>query len=108
AQVFFFQAEDGIRDRNVTGVQTCALPILQVKMGMLPHTKALENGGRLLAIGQKAAYYTGTRYLVNMVEGSGFWGYDGIIRLAQWMRDAAKEEADVENIIQVKGWGCCG
>src|SRR5207249_6358840 len=27
ARVFFFQAEDGIRDRNVTGVQTCALPI---------------------------------------------------------------------------------
>src|SRR5438067_3390229 len=25
---FFFQAEDGIRVRNVTGVQTCALPIL--------------------------------------------------------------------------------
>src|SRR5699024_12226123 len=24
----FFQAEDSIRDRNVTGVQTCALPIL--------------------------------------------------------------------------------
>src|SRR5699024_11851468 len=27
---FFFQAEDGIRDRNVTGVQTCALPIFMV------------------------------------------------------------------------------
>jgi len=27
ACVFFFQAEDGIRDRDVTGVQTCALPI---------------------------------------------------------------------------------
>src|SRR3989441_9179808 len=26
--VFFFQAEDGIRDKLVTGVQTCALPIL--------------------------------------------------------------------------------
>src|SRR6266513_647031 len=25
--IFFFQAEGGIRDRNVTGVQTCALPI---------------------------------------------------------------------------------
>src|SRR4030066_1146017 len=25
--VFFFQAEDGIRDSSVTGVQTCALPI---------------------------------------------------------------------------------
>src|SRR5699024_11372891 len=29
--VFFFQAEDGIRDRNVTGVQTCALPISQAE-----------------------------------------------------------------------------
>src|SRR5688500_19582273 len=27
ASVFFFQAEDGIRDYKVTGVQTCALPI---------------------------------------------------------------------------------
>ena len=26
---FFFQAEDGIRDIGVTGVQTCALPICQ-------------------------------------------------------------------------------
>src|SRR5262249_56138354 len=27
---FFFQAEDGIRDWSVTGVQTCALPIFSV------------------------------------------------------------------------------
>src|SRR6266540_5563695 len=27
SNIFFFQAEDGIRDRDVTGVQTCALPI---------------------------------------------------------------------------------
>src|SRR5437867_12665583 len=27
---FFFQAEDGIRDRTVTGVQTCALPICAI------------------------------------------------------------------------------
>src|SRR5207247_8494648 len=27
--LFFFQAEDGIRDPLVTGVQTCALPILE-------------------------------------------------------------------------------
>src|SRR5207249_7349279 len=30
---FFFQAEDGIRDRNVTGVQTCALPISPARSG---------------------------------------------------------------------------
>src|SRR5690606_39715906 len=29
---FFFQAEDGIRDFHVTGVQTCALPILHEKL----------------------------------------------------------------------------
>src|SRR5258706_2106028 len=29
--VFFFQAEDGIRDWSVTGVQTCALPIFQAR-----------------------------------------------------------------------------
>src|SRR5574343_1277420 len=33
---FFFQAEDGIRDRDVTGVQTCALPI------WTPSTEMLE------------------------------------------------------------------
>src|SRR5699024_11732311 len=37
----FFQAEDGIRDRNVTGVQTCALPIL-----MLALTTVLNNYGK--------------------------------------------------------------
>src|SRR2546430_636574 len=30
---FFFQAEDGIRDLTVTGVQTCALPISVVALG---------------------------------------------------------------------------
>src|SRR5690606_39761256 len=34
---FFFQAEDGIRDFHVTGVQTCALPIL-VGSGVLHAT----------------------------------------------------------------------
>src|SRR5256886_11144324 len=32
---FFFQAEDGIRDLTVTGVQTCALPISIVIIGVL-------------------------------------------------------------------------
>src|SRR5260370_6083931 len=33
--VFFFQAEDGIRDSSVTGVQTCALPIFGPLVGRL-------------------------------------------------------------------------
>src|SRR2546426_2929848 len=35
---FFFQAEDGIRDYKVTGVQTCALPI---STDALPHPELL-------------------------------------------------------------------
>src|SRR3712207_7952237 len=38
--VFFFQAEDGIRDIGVTGVQTCALPI---SMNSAPKLPAIEN-----------------------------------------------------------------
>src|SRR2546430_17107064 len=33
--MFFFQAEDGIRDLTVTGVQTCALPILAAAVAIL-------------------------------------------------------------------------
>src|SRR5436305_549885 len=32
---FFFQAEDGIRDADVTGVQTCALPISRIEIADL-------------------------------------------------------------------------
>src|SRR4030066_1301659 len=50
---FFFQAEDGIRDSSVTGVQTCALPILPLykylgpyKANLLPVPMAnIINGG---------------------------------------------------------------
>src|SRR5690606_39596876 len=37
--VFFFQAEDGIRDFHVTGVQTCALPI-SVELALRPSALA--------------------------------------------------------------------
>src|SRR5690625_2206938 len=41
---FFFQAEDGIRDGHVTGVQTCALPIY-VGGGLILEHEALEQSG---------------------------------------------------------------
>src|SRR5690606_30576081 len=36
---FFFQAEDGIRDFHVTGVQTCALPISNRPIVRIPHSQ---------------------------------------------------------------------
>src|SRR2546430_12528768 len=41
--VFFFQAEDGIRDLTVTGVQTCALPISLVNTAALLAGKPVVN-----------------------------------------------------------------
>src|SRR3712207_9250137 len=46
---FFFQAEDGIRDIGVTGVQTCALPISTDRLGLqrLPRVAGDGGGGPL-------------------------------------------------------------
>src|SRR3989454_1107602 len=44
---FFFQAEDGIRDYKVTGVQTCALPIsLRAEAAPRPRTARRDRSGR--------------------------------------------------------------
>ena len=60
----------------------------------------------VLAIGQKAAYFTGTRHFVNIVEGGGMYGYDGIRRMAELMVGAFREDRDASLYIQQKGLGC--
>src|SRR5262249_58418258 len=46
--VFFFQAEDGIRDWSVTGVQTCALPIsARAQLGKLARGTEPANAAML-------------------------------------------------------------
>src|SRR6266850_2536571 len=58
--IFFFQAEDGIRDYKVTGVQTCALPICaflfqggEADFLVLPLELQLEQGVRALENGER-------------------------------------------------------
>src|SRR5207249_5077762 len=48
---FFFQAEDGIRDRNVTGVQTCALPIYRARSARTPRTTTTARGRSTTTLG---------------------------------------------------------
>src|SRR6266496_5485089 len=43
---FFFQAEDGIRDLYVTGVQTCALPISVIVASARPRPRWAFSGSR--------------------------------------------------------------
>src|SRR3989449_9274697 len=51
AAVFFFQAEDGIRDVAVTGVQTCALPIsVLIENGILKGYLSDKLSARLMGI----------------------------------------------------------
>src|SRR5216684_4635338 len=53
---FFFQAEDGIRDVAVTGVQTCALPICALAAPAWPGTGGRGAGGASRA-GRKSAVW---------------------------------------------------
>src|SRR5260370_5719094 len=64
---FFFQAEDGIRDSSVTGVQTCALPISVPQPALQQRWTAMDRGARLrwgaiavllvVALGAAAMFY---------------------------------------------------
>lgn len=62
--------------------------------------------GKVLAIGQKAAWFSGSRNFVNMVQGGGLWGFDGIRGTMELMTEAFLEEKDPEDLIVRKGWGC--
>lgn len=75
---------------------------IQVKMRVLPRHGERE----VLAIGQKAAWFSGSRHFVNMVQGGGLYGFDGIRRLAGLMTEALHEEKDTEDLVIRKGWGC--
>src|SRR3712207_9387771 len=63
--VFFFQAEDGIRDIGVTGVQTCALPIfMQPRMIVAESSWLTHNEEKL----QKFTKQLGQNGFVEVVE----------------------------------------
>ena len=62
--------------------------------------------GKILAVGQKAAYFTGTEYFVNIVESGGLYGYDGILGITELLLDAFRHKKDTKVIIQRKGYGC--
>jgi len=68
--------------------------------------KGVHEHAPVLAIGQKAAYFSGTRHFVNIVAGGGMYGFDGVVRLAALIEDAALHEKDTERVIQHKGLGC--
>ena len=61
---------------------------------------------KVLAIGQKAAYFRGTDHFVNVAESGGYFGFNGICEILRLMAEAYKETKDRKEIIQKKGFGC--
>src|SRR5256886_11985985 len=74
---FFFQAEDGIRDLTVTGVQTCALPISKATAVVMPSLTIPMGGARVRfpAIAD-GTVLNGVRYF--FVEDPAYFDRDGL------------------------------
>ena len=60
---------------------------------------------KTLALGQKAAYLNDTPYFVNLVDGGGYYGLDGLVKLAELMLEAWHTPKDTRSLIQRKGLG---
>src|SRR2546422_2643127 len=86
---FFFQAEDGIRDVAVTGVQTCALPIYTVggtPVGEL--AKSLKSGGSIVSYAMQSGQFPAISpkdFFYRGLSLHGFW-------LGNWIRNAPRTE----------------
>jgi hypothetical protein len=75
---------------------------IQVQRRILPRGRQ----DRVLAMGQKAAWFENTPHFVNLVEGGGLWGFQGICTMAALLREAFLEEKDTEDLVPRKGLGC--
>ncbi len=65
-----------------------------------------EEEDEYLAIGQKAAYFSNTNHFVNIVEGGGMFGFEGIIDTVDLMRDAYLNKKNMRELVKIKGLGC--
>src|SRR3712207_3207166 len=80
--VLFFQAEDGVRDIGVTGVQTCALPILQEVLA-LTDRPVVAAGGIATGSGMAAALAAGA---------AGVWIGTALLSCTEGLNSAAARE----------------
>ena len=83
-------------------------PDLRIYQSVGWNIRKLHRGheGRVLAIGQKSAYFLDTDFFVNIVENDGMYGYLGIQRLMRLMREAEAAPKPMRDLVQIKGWGC--
>src|SRR5215217_2264947 len=80
--VFFFQAEDGIRDIGVTGVQTCALPITIRLAYSMSRDRQLPGSKLLSSVNPRTGTPVGACILVALMAGFFLLKYAGVAFIA--------------------------
>lgn len=103
ADVFIGEEEATFNYLKENYPNTIIYPTVNTQMRFFANEHAND---KVLAIGQKAAYFSSTKHFVNIVAGGGFYGYDGISQLCKLMIDAYVNEKDTETVISHKGLGC--
>ena len=78
-------------------------PTLHVKMRFANKVVPQDTS---LAIGQKAAFFTGSTRFADLVWGRGFYGHAGVSAIAKLLVDAFENPKDIQTVISCKGWGC--
>ena len=92
------------RSAHTTGQENPAAPDAAASLPQVSSSGTASR--RLLAIGQKAAWFTGTEHFVNVAESGGYYGFGGIREIARLMEEAFAEKKDPRDLIQRKGYGC--
>src|SRR5262249_59873460 len=96
---FFFQAEDGIRDWSVTGVQTCALPISLLGSALLiaaPGVNLLYLGRQVLGeVPGLAFLMLGVFFWTRSAERAGGWWRDLFLASIEIGRASCRERVEV-------------
>lgn len=83
-------------------------PDMKIYQSVGWNIRKMERGydGKIVAVGQKSAYFKDTNYFVNIIENEGMYGYRGIRRLMELISEANREEKPMRELVQVNGWGC--
>lgn len=97
----------GSEEDNLAWLRAHA-PHVQLSSTILPDMRVADRtrSQKTIAIGPKAAWFTGTGYFVNLVWGGGLWGFSGVRTMARLIEEASAHEKDTRDIIPRKGLGC--
>ncbi len=87
------------------GHEATTLPMIDWRMRQMPFGDGSGEGEDVLALGQKAAYYSNTGHFVNLIYQSGLLGFRGITKLCALMQEAAENEKDTEAVLSEKAIG---